>query len=691
MPSHALRIVADPPRIGALPLLVFLPLLVVAALVPAGSLWAQETLAAGEWETGSLGPGDALDSLGIPYDVYRVPGGTPGVLSITVESEEFDPYLELGIRIDGEYTRFLENDDFPGLAHPTDARIYVEGNNDWDWELRVSAWAIASAGEYRVGVEVLGGGEPSPQSTEYGADIRGSLDESDGFAFQSFQDWYRFPGREGDRVQVVLEADFDGYLILRPFGGGRLAEDDNGFGGTNAYLEAELPSDGLYEVVVRAAQPRLGEYRLRLGTELDVEPPPDAEAPAAPAPVVQPSGAEEALPLGEWVTGILDVGDARDVDGRVFDGFYAPAGLAGVFAVTVESSVFDAQIEAGPTAQRRYTALLTADDFPGLSSPTDARLYLGMELGQTFELRVFSALGDAAGVYRIRVDPVEVGEGEPTSIYYGDDVTGVLEEGDGFVFGSFMDRYWIEGRAGELLEIAVEADFDPYVAIGLVGGGGLSQDDNSLDGRGAYLALVLPQDTRYEIQVSAANSGAGPYRLRVGRDLRPGGPPDPTGRGPVLSFDEAERAGLARDGDEYRNDLLGFVFPAPSPTLELVQGPAGQADGGDVHAWYLSEPDASRQLMVIAHRTAGGDQTGPLGAFAEGLVESLPFEVTASRPDWEASRSVEYDLVAANGVPAQMRCEADPGNRVPGLVVCLLGTTADGSSLWPILRALEVR
>ena len=230
-------------------------------------------------------------------------------------------HLELGIRIDGEYTRFLENDDFPGLAHPTDARIYVEGNNDWDWELRVSAWAIASAGEYRVGVEVLGGGEPSPQSTEYGADIRGSLDESDGFAFQSFQDWYRFRGSAGDRVKVVLEADFDAYLIVRPVNGSRLAEDDDGFGRTDAYVEALIPSDGTYEVVVRAATPGLGDYRLRLGPDLDVEPPAGSEEDAGPPAVVQASGAEEALPVGEWVAGSLDEGDSRDVEGRVFDGF----------------------------------------------------------------------------------------------------------------------------------------------------------------------------------------------------------------------------------------------------------------------------------------------------------------------------------------------------------------------------------
>lgn len=668
----------------------FVPLLSLAAVAWCAPASAQETLVAGRWVSGVLQDGDATNSAGMRYDVYRIRGGTPGLLSITAESDAFDTFLELGILVDGEFTKFVENDDFRGLSHPTDSRIYVEGDNDWEWELRVSSWAADEAGEYRVGVEILRGGEPVPQSTAYGADIRGSLDESDGFAFQSFQDWYRFRGTAGDRVKAVLEADFDAYLIVRPVNGSRLAEDDDGFGRTDAYVEALIPSDGTYEVIVRAATPGLGDYRLRLGPDLDVEPPAGAEEDPGPPPVVQASGAEEALPVGEWVEGSLDEGDARDVEGRVFDGFYAPVGEAGVFAVTVESGVFDAVVEAGPSAQGRYTAFFTADDFPGLSSPTDARLYLGTQVGQPFEVRVFSALGDAAGDYRIRVDPAEVGEGDPEYIDPGADVSGTLEEGDAFVFGSFLDRYLLVGHAGDVVEIALEGEFDPYLAVGMVGGGGLAQDDNSLDGRGAYLGVVLPEDGQYEIQVSAARSGTGSYRLRVGRGLRPETQPPVTEVVDGPPFTEEDRQALVRDGDRFRNDLLGFEFPAPSATIAPVPGAAAAEGVESLHTWYLAEADASRQVMVIAHRNPGGAAPQALAAFAEGLVGSLPFRLVEARPAWVTTRSADYLLEAPNGVRAEFRCQASPAAQVPGLTVCLLATATDGSSFERVLSGLEV-
>ena len=117
----------------------FVPLLSLTAVAWCAPALAQETLVAGRWISGVLQDGDATNSAGMRYDVYRIQGGTPGLLSITAESDAFDTFLELGILVDGEFTKFVENDDFAGLSHPTDSRIYVEGDNDWEWQVRVSS------------------------------------------------------------------------------------------------------------------------------------------------------------------------------------------------------------------------------------------------------------------------------------------------------------------------------------------------------------------------------------------------------------------------------------------------------------------------------------------------------------------------------------------------------------------------
>ncbi|BAS29312.1 trypsin-like peptidase domain-containing protein [Limnochorda pilosa] len=80
----------------------------------------------------------------------------------------------------------------------------------------------------------------------------------------SHYDWYALQGSAGQTVSLRLSsADVDAYLVLLDGAGGLVAEDDDSGGGTDAFLQATLPSDGVYVVVANTALPgETGRYTL---------------------------------------------------------------------------------------------------------------------------------------------------------------------------------------------------------------------------------------------------------------------------------------------------------------------------------------------------------------------------------------------------------------------------------------------
>jgi len=147
----------------------------------------------------------------------------------------------------------------------------------------VRSWDGKAAGSYRIRMESLPLVEARAEPIAYGADVRGALGESDAWVNGVFEDRYRFEGLAGERVRVLVQSeDFDAAVELwGPRPGVLLAQDDDGFEVDDAWVDVQLPTSGTYEVRVRPS-PGLppsrrvmrGEYRLRLGTELTIEPDP---------------------------------------------------------------------------------------------------------------------------------------------------------------------------------------------------------------------------------------------------------------------------------------------------------------------------------------------------------------------------------------------------------------------------------
>ncbi|GAB4376723.1 MAG: hypothetical protein Kow00121_24340 [Elainellaceae cyanobacterium] len=76
--------------------------------------------------------------------------------------------------------------------------------------------------------------------------------------------YHQFSGGQGQFVNILaVSPDFDSYLFLLDPDGNVIAQNDDGGGNLNAFIETELPEDGLYTIVVNAFDPQgQGRYRL---------------------------------------------------------------------------------------------------------------------------------------------------------------------------------------------------------------------------------------------------------------------------------------------------------------------------------------------------------------------------------------------------------------------------------------------
>lgn len=257
-------------------------LALISAMACGRGAVAQAVLEPGVWVTGALEPTDSCDFRGRVYDRYSLPVGFVGLLRITVESAAFDATVRVEAPL-GEVVEVLgDSDDAPGLANATDARAYALVRSGQVPTVQVRSWAGDLAGSYRIRMDPLPRVSPRPELVEYGADIRGALEETDAFVNGVFEDRFRFQGREGDHVRVVLQSeDFDAFVEMWHAETGLLAQDDDGFEIDDAWIDVVLPSTGMYDLRIRPSpalppsrRVMLGEYRLRLGPGLEVEPDP---------------------------------------------------------------------------------------------------------------------------------------------------------------------------------------------------------------------------------------------------------------------------------------------------------------------------------------------------------------------------------------------------------------------------------
>ena len=219
------------------------------------------------------------------YDIYTFNGRAGQRISAELTSSEFAPYL---ILLDSNGRDLVQS----GADEGSNTARFVETlPSSGPYQIYVNSRFPGQTGAYSLRAS-LGGGSarrspqppsnrnpspspapspsPSPsQPSDPNVLFRhaGQLDRNsrtlnrDGSAF----DDYYFRGRAGQQVVIDLDStDFDSYLVLvAPDGTVLDSNDDRADGNPNATVQATLPEDGAYRVIVNAYQAgQLGRYQL---------------------------------------------------------------------------------------------------------------------------------------------------------------------------------------------------------------------------------------------------------------------------------------------------------------------------------------------------------------------------------------------------------------------------------------------
>lgn len=98
-----------------------------------------------------------------------------------------------------------------------------------------------------------------------GSFVGGEINEdSNVFDDQSYFNAYVFEGQAGQVVEIAMESvEFDAYLMLFGPNGEGVAEDDDSYGDTNAYLSVTLPADGVYTIFANTYEAgETGRYQI---------------------------------------------------------------------------------------------------------------------------------------------------------------------------------------------------------------------------------------------------------------------------------------------------------------------------------------------------------------------------------------------------------------------------------------------
>jgi hypothetical protein len=438
--------------------------------------------------------------------VYTFQGTAGDVVTFTLNSEDFDTYLEL----DDSTGRELISDDDSGdgfnaqIANytlPEDASytLTATSNNRLGTGSFTLEFSGAALNVEPVQVPTV---EPTASATAIAAqggdialnqNVSGVLDAGDA------TNAYTFTVSDAATVTIdVASDDFDPFVALQSADGSELASDDDSAGNLNARIETfALPGAGSYTVVVSSSGGTGlgGSFTLLVSTGAIV-----IEPTATPEVVAEPGSS---IAFGEVITGELTS------DGGAIFTFEGRAGDA--VTITAESEDFD--------------AFLTLSDASGSPLTTDD------DSAGNLNARIENFVLPADGTYSISVSSFSVGSSgsftlslasgsttlEPTplpsggDIALGDSVSGELSDGGSTVSYSF------QGEVGQSVTITLTSeDFDTFVRLEDPDGLEIASDDDSagsLDSR--ITAFTLTENGLYSIVVESYDGLPGSFTLTL--------------------------------------------------------------------------------------------------------------------------------------------------------------------------------
>lgn len=451
---------------------------------------------------GALNSRDPESDEGARYDAYSIRLRAGDRVSITLDSEAFDPVVRIGRMVQGSFAELAQNDDGPdgGLG----SRLVFTAPEDADYIVRATGLDDAAEGAYTL--KLTDGPPPlASKPITIGDEVEGELTSEDGSNDAGQRaDAYSFTATAGQRVEITLDSsDFDAYLELFDATGKSLGEDDDGGDeGTNSRLVRTLTAGGTYTVQARAlGDDATGDYTLKI-----VE--------AAPVPDPTP------ITFGQTLQGEITADGVRDDEGRGYVA-YRFQGTEGARAqIIVRSGDFDSFVQLGRPGET-FESLASDDD--GLSEGTDSRLTFKLPATGEYEIRASPLSGEEKGLFSVEL--LDKGpQPLPGSILVGATARGTLSDNDALTDdGIFYDAYRVQVAAGEKLNITmVSNDFDAYLNVGREKSDGsfesLAEDDDSLSDTHAKLEWTPERAGTYVIRARTFGTAqTGAYTLTVER------------------------------------------------------------------------------------------------------------------------------------------------------------------------------
>jgi hypothetical protein len=368
-----------------------------AVLALALPLHAQTSIRVGQTVRGELSATDPTADDDSHYDLYTIRGRRGERVTFTLRSTAFDAYLAVGRMEDGEFDPIESDDDGAG---GTDARVSLTFPEDGDYVVRANSLSSGETGAYTLTAEAGGEAEEDDEDAStpaavavpirMGQTLSGTLAASDPkMADGSYFDHYRFTGRRGERVEVVMRSTaFDSHLAVGQLDGTELnvlESDDDGAGGNDARVRLTLPEDGEYTIRANSLEGgESGAYTIALRP---------FTLPPAPRP--------QAIRAGQTVNGQLSDSDAQADDESHYDAFVYEGRAGERLRITLRSPDFDAFLAVGQGTGESFEQIETDDDGAG---GTDARVEITLPRAGTYVIRANTLTSGELGAYTLTVE-----------------------------------------------------------------------------------------------------------------------------------------------------------------------------------------------------------------------------------------------------------------------------------------------
>lgn len=297
---------------------------------------------------------------------------------------------------------------------------------------------------------------------------------------------YSFTGQQGDQVEVSVTSDgvLDPYVTLTTGTGTLLGVDDNGGGGTDALLAAELPENGTYSITVSrspdAAEDVTGEFSLTISAEPANTIPPSSSDPSATTSTILTEARLQNIRAGSTIEGTFTESGSVNV--------YWFEGSAGQ-EITLQPDITADITPLLALYQSDLTEIVRAQPGEPLNATLDANGFYFVAAASLEQATVgrygFEFIAPTAPSASLEEDVLLYGQTRSSSISNTNP----------------LRRYRFQAEAGDVITArmtATEGDLDAYLLLVDSGGVPVAEDDNSAGGTNALIdSFSIPTSGEY--------------------------------------------------------------------------------------------------------------------------------------------------------------------------------------------------